>query len=207
VFYAEHGESEYGGRVLSEEHKKIRDYTEVIEHQIGDDPYNWVDDEVGEGDLNPYFYPPLEDVERVGVKALYFAYFFRWSMYENYQYIKDKFDFELAEGGRTNGTFTNFDSLDDKIDNVYYYMQFIKFGFGRAIRDASRMIQNDQMTRAEGLKLARLYDAEFPEKYFDDVLEFLGLDANEFGHYVDLHRNQEIWKRDGNEWALKYPIL
>ena len=23
------------------------------------------------------------------------------------------------------GTFTNFDSLDDKIDDLYYYMQFI----------------------------------------------------------------------------------
>ena len=33
------------------------------------------------------------------------------------------------------GTFTNFDSLDDKIDDVYYYMQFIKFGFGRTTRD------------------------------------------------------------------------
>ena len=32
-------------------------------------------------------------------------------------------------------------SLDDKIDNLYYYMQFIKFGFGRAVRDASRLIQ------------------------------------------------------------------
>src|SRR5262249_15052099 len=29
VFYAEHGESEYGGRVLSEESKKLRDFTEV----------------------------------------------------------------------------------------------------------------------------------------------------------------------------------
>ena len=40
VFYAEHGESEYGGRVLSEEHKKLRDITEVLEHQIGDHPDN-----------------------------------------------------------------------------------------------------------------------------------------------------------------------
>src|SRR5207249_3260933 len=36
VFYAEHGESEYGGKVLSEESTKSRDFTEVIEHQVGD---------------------------------------------------------------------------------------------------------------------------------------------------------------------------
>ena len=36
VIYAEHGESEYGGLVLSEESKMKRDLREVIEHQIGD---------------------------------------------------------------------------------------------------------------------------------------------------------------------------
>ena len=30
IFYAEHGESEYGGKVLSEESRKLRDFTEVI---------------------------------------------------------------------------------------------------------------------------------------------------------------------------------
>ena len=34
IFYAEHGESEYGGLVLQEDSKK-RDLREVIEHQMG----------------------------------------------------------------------------------------------------------------------------------------------------------------------------
>ena len=63
-------------------------------------------------------------------------------MFENYNYIKKEIpDFKENEYGRTEGTFTNFDSLDDKIDDLYYYMQFIKFGFGRATRDASRLVQ------------------------------------------------------------------
>lgn len=205
IFYAEHGESEYGGRVLSEEHRKVRDFTEVLEHQIGDDPLNWMDEEIEERDLAPYLYPNLGEVEEVGVKALYFAYFFRWSMLENYQYIQDKFEFQTAVGGRTDGTFTNFDSLDDKIDNLYYYMQFVKFGFGRATRDACRMIQNNQMTREEGLKLVRDYDAEFPKTFFHENLDYLGLDEPEFHRLVDLHRNSEIWAADGNAWKLRYP--
>jgi hypothetical protein len=206
VFYAEHGESEYGGRVLSEEHRKIRDFTEVIEHQVGDDPANWVDDVVGIGDLCPYLYPPLEDVARVGVKALYFAYFFRWSMYENYQYLKDKIDFRLAQNGRTDGTFTNYDSLDDKIDDVYYYMQYIKFGFGRASRDASRLIHNNHMTRDEAVTLARKYDGEFPRTHHAEVLDYLSMSNDEFSQVVDLHRNREIWRMAGNEWQLRQPI-
>jgi len=205
VFYAEHGESEYGGRVLSEEHRRTRDFTEVLENYVGDDPRNWVDDVVAYDDLAPYVYPPLEQVEIVGVKAFYFGYFFRWSMYENYLYIRDKIDFRTNAKGRTDGTFTNYDSLDDKIDNLYYYMQFIKFGFGRAVRDASRLIQNGHMTREEGLELARKYDDEFCYEHFDEVLAYLDLTRDEFDRIVDQHRNPEIWKKIGNRWVLRNP--
>ena len=205
IFYAEHGESEYGGRVLNEESKKIRDFTEVLEHQIGDDPVNWMDDEIEERDLAPYIYPDLSEVENVGVKALYFAYFSKWSMFENYNYIKDKIDFKTDPKGRTDGTFTNFDSLDDKIDNLYYYMQYVKFGFGRAVRDVSRMIQNGHMSREEGLSLVRLYDSEFPSSYHDDHANYLNLSEAEFVETVDRHRNPEIWDWKGNQWGLKFP--
>jgi N-acetyl sugar amidotransferase len=205
VFYAEHGESEYGGRILSEEHKKLRDFTEVLEHQIGDDPNNWVDGTVTKGDILPYLYPPIERVAQVGVKALYFGYFFRWSMFENYEYIKTKIDFHTTPCGRTDGTFTNFDSLDDKIDDVYYYFQFVKFGFGRAIRDASRMINNGHLTRSEGLALAQKYDGEFPTTHFEEALKYLSMSPDEFGRLVDLHRNDEIWEMAGNQWKLRHP--
>src|SRR4029078_3063404 len=114
-------------------------------------------------------------VERVGVKAMYFGYFFRWSMLENYKFICSKMEFAVHPAGRTPGTFTDFDSLDDKSDNIYYYMKYIKFGFGRAVRDACRMIQNGQMTRAEALDLARKYDGEFPDEFLDEMMDHRGV--------------------------------
>jgi hypothetical protein len=206
VFYAEHGESEYGGRVLSEESKKIKDFTEVIEHHIGDDPRNWVDDVVSQGDLNPYLYPDVDEVGRAGIRAMYFSYFFRWSMLENFRYIRTKIEFATHPAGRTVGTFTDFDSLDDKADNLYYYMQFVKFGFGRAVRDACRMIQNHQMTRDEALSLARKYDGEFPEEFLPEMMEYLHMDRAELERTIDLHRNPELWDRDGDTWRLRYPV-
>ena len=205
IFYAEHGESEYGGRVLSEEHRKIRDITEVLEHQIGDHPENWVDDVIEKQDLGPYLYPDIEEVESMGVTAMYFAYFFPWDIKQNYDYIRDKIDFRTALGGRTEGTFTNFDSLDDKIDNCYYYLQFIKFGFGRAIRDASRQIQRGHMSREEALDLVRKFDGEPPEVFLGETLDYLDMDPARFWEMIDLHRNPEIWVRAGNEWRLRHP--
>jgi N-acetyl sugar amidotransferase len=206
VFYAEHGESEYGGKVLSPEHQKMRDFSEVLENQVGDDARNWVDDTISRKELNAYVYPELDEVKRVGVKALYFGYFFKWSMLENYNFIRTKIDFKTHPKGRTPGTFTDFDSVDDKSDNLYYYMQYIKFGFGRAIRDVSRMIQNNQMTRAEGLRIAQQYDGEFPDEHLADMLDYLQLTRKEFDDIIDKHRNPEIWQKTANGWKLRHPL-
>ena len=204
VFYAEHGESEYGGLVLNEESERTRDLREVIEHQIGDYPENWISEEVTERDLAPYIYPSESEIENIKLDAYYFGYYFKWSMLENYHYVKLKMpNFKTNPHGRTKGTFTDFDSLDDKIDALYYYMQYIKFGFGRATRDSCRMIQNNQMTREEAIELARKYDGEFPEDDFDEVLNYLELNQESFEEIVNKHRNTEIWKSGkDNKWKL-----
>ena len=207
IFYAEHGESEYGGLVLNQESQKIRDYEEVIEHQIGDYPENWIDDEISEDDLAPYLYPKLDN-NNFKTTALYFSYFFKWSMADNYDYVKENLPkFKTSEFGRTSGTFTNFDSLDDKIDDLYYYMQFIKFGFGRCVRDASRFVQNNKISREEAVRYVEKYDGEFPKNNLDEVLNYLSLENKEFEEIIDKHRNDEIWtKNKKNEWPNSWEL-
>lgn len=204
IFYAEHGESEYGGLVLNEESEKKRDIREVIEHQIGDFPENWVNDTISLKDLDPYIYPNEQNLMKEKITAYYFSFFFKWSMLENFNYVKEKLPtFKCHPKGRTDGTFTNFDSLDDKIDCLYYYMQYIKFGFGRATRDSCRMIQNNQMTREESISKARLYDHEFPSTDFEEVIDYLNLKSEEFEKIVNMHRNDEIWRvSKNNQWEL-----
>ncbi len=211
IFYAEHGESEYGGKILSEDSAKIRNLSEVLENQIGDDPSNWIDDVVTEEDLNPYCYPDINVINNKKITAYYFGYFNKWSMFDNYIYLKNNnVPFELAENNRTEGTFTNFDSLDDQIDDLYYYMQYIKFGFGRSIRDSARLIQNGIISKEEGYHLIKKYDGEFPRKYFKNVIDYLDVsNENEFIHIVDQHRNEEIWSKDrksNSEWNLRSKI-
>lgn len=206
VFYSEHGETEYGGNKLHDKSDMIRDFSEVLENMIGDDPRNWVDDVVSEKDLNHYIYPDLEDVQKAGVKAVYMSYFFKWDQWSNYEYVKKHIDFQESPCGRSEGTFTRHDSLDDKIDDLYYYMQYVKFGFGRAIRDASRMIQNGHLDREEGLELCRKYDGEFPRRHLKEVLEYLSLTEAEFDDIIDKHRNKELWHLDNGRWKLRNPL-
>lgn len=231
VFYAEHGESEYGGLVLDEEHRRTRDLTEVLEHQVGDDPRNWAVDGISERDLAPYVYPDLDDIDRVGVKAYYYSYFWPWDVYENAKLARDKMGFGQAHNdkmspddaheflklglpswwGKSDGSFEGFDSIDDKIDDLDFFMMFVKFGFGRATRMASRLIQGGHLTRDQGLDLVRRYDGEVPSSYLPAVLEYLEMSEAELREIVDKHRNPEIWKLEPTEdrnidtWRLRYP--
>ena len=203
IFYAEHGESEYGGLVLSEKSKKLRDVKEVIEHQIGDYPENWESKNVSKSDLSPYIYPTDETLKKNKILAYYFSYFFKWSMFDNYNYVKKLLpNFRENSQGRTEGTFTNFDSLDDKIDDLYYYMQYIKFGFGRSTRDVSRFIQNGHLNKSEGLKFIKKYDGEYPQRNLQVVLDYLSLKQYDFDEVIDKHRNLEIWRPRNNNWEL-----
>ena len=89
--------------------------------------------------------------------------------------------------------------MDDHIDHLYYYMQFIKFGFGRCLRDASRLVQNNHMSREDALNYIKKYDGEFPNDHLDKVLNFLNLDLIKLNQIIELHRNKEIWTKKGNE--------
>ena len=88
IFYAEHGESEYGGLILDEENTKKRKFQEVIEHGIGDYPENWIDDNISSYDIEPYVFPNEEILNKNYIHSHYFSYYFKWSINDNYRYVK-----------------------------------------------------------------------------------------------------------------------
>ena len=111
-----------------------------------------------------------------------------------------KINFKTAERGRTYGTFTNYDSLDDYTDDLYYYLNYIKFGYGRGIRDLSRHIQNEEIAREEAIILAQKYDGEFPEESIPPILDYMGIDRDEFNKIIDSHRTPSIWSQSDGTW-------
>ena len=89
------------------------------------------------------------------------------------------------------------------MDDLYYYMQYIKFGFGRAIRDLSRQIQNGEITRDEALELAKKYDGEYPEESIGKVCHFLRISEQELINIIDSHRNPKVWRKEDGQWCNK----
>jgi N-acetyl sugar amidotransferase len=208
VIYAEHGESFYGGHVLSEEHRRRRDLAEVLENQVGDDARNWAVDGITEADLYPYIMPDKVD----DIEAVYYSYYFPWDIFKNAHYCREKMGFEFAQHGmgpmdlgKSDGSFEGFDSIDDMIDDLDYYMMHVKFGFGRATRMASRLIQFGHLHREQGLARVRDYDGEWPRTYLEPVLDYLDLSVVNLHDIIDQHRNPEIWDLVDGTWKPKHP--
>ena len=107
---------------------------------------------------------------------------------------------------RTEGTFSKYNSIDDKIDGFHYWTTYIKFGIGRATYDAAQEIRNGHLTRDEGVALVKRYDGEFPQKYFDEFLQYISVSQDEFFDIVDQFRSPHLWEKIDDSWKLKHRI-
>lgn len=153
-------------------------------------------------------YLPLlrEDIDRSGIEVHYMSYFVPWSPQFNYYYAKEHAGFEPNPDGRSEGTYSKYASLDDRVDGQHYYTMYTKFGQGRAMNDACRDIRDGHITREEGVALMNRYDGEFPSKYFQEFLSYIGIDEEKYWEVIDGARSPHLWRKDGNEWVLRHPI-
>lgn len=156
-------------------------------------------------DLNPYLPCSKKAVAELDVQVHYLGYYVRWDPQEAYYFSVENSGFE-ANPERTEGTHSKYNSLDDRIDGFNFWTLFVKYGIGRSTYDCAQEIRNKKITRDEGLMLVEKYDGEFPNKYFDEVCEYLGLTKEEFFAISDKFRSPHLWQFDEDKkcWVLKF---
>ena len=125
-------------------------------------------------DFEPYLPLKKKEIETSDIKVMYLGYFLKWDPQECFYYASKNSGFK-SNTERTEGSYSKYSSIDDKIDPFHYYTTYIKFGIGRATYDASQEIRNDKIDRDEGIALVKKYDHEFPEKYFNEFLRLYRL--------------------------------
>lgn len=217
ILYGENGELEYGG-------------TEKFKNQPNQDPSEWVTefykgstiedlveagiqleeferDEISEKTIQLYKPPHPDEVQKLGAEMHWFSYYHKWTPQENYYYAVKHTGFEPNPEGRSEGTYTKYVSLDDKADGFHWYLQYIKFGMGRASRDAQSDIRRNHITREEGVILTRRYDHEFPKKYYPWFLNYLNISEDMFWYVMNLYRSRSnVWEQANGDWVLKYVV-
>lgn len=157
------------------------------------------------GDFAPYIPPTRETLELSGVEVHYLGYYLNWDPQECYYYAAEHTGFQ-ANPQRTEGTYSKYSSIDDRIDPFHYFTTLIKFGLGRASYDAAQEIRTGKITREEGINLVRKFDQEFPAKYFPDFLAYIDMAEEKFWSTVDQFRSPHLWEKNAGQWVLKHSI-
>ena len=125
-------------------------------------------------------------------------------MKRNFEFIK--LTLKCDKNGRSPGTFTSYDSLDDHIDSIYYHLQFLKFGFGRCWRDASRHIQLGQINISEAINFIQKYDDELNEYDLSETMKFLKLSRIEFFEILENIGIKKFGKKLEINTLIKLPF-
>ena len=157
-------------------------------------------------DLSLFMPPTLDVINNSKIEVHYLGYYLRWIPQEVYYYAVENTGFK-ARPFRTQGTYSKYNSIDDKIDDLHYYTTYIKFGIGRATYDASQEIRNKHITREEGVALVNKFDGEFPDKYFKEIMDYLEIDEEYFkNELTDRFRSPHLWSLD-DTWKLNYNVM
>jgi N-acetyl sugar amidotransferase len=182
---------------------------------------------IKKNELSPYL--PLDEiiVEQEKIEIHYLGYYLKWHPQSCYYYAVEYAGFE-ASPVRTPGTYSKYNSIDDKVDDLHYYTTGIKYGIGRASYDAAQEIRSGDIDRNEGVSLVKKYDHEFPSRFKDELFKYLSINPKEFpeaskmfeqpimdDNYFELLANQfrsaHIWyyekkKENKNSWFLRNQI-
>ena len=144
-----------------------------------------------------------KDAEKINMQIHYLGYYLNWVPQETFYYSVNKCNFR-PRPFRTQGTYSRYNSIDDKIDDLHYYTTFIKFGIGRTTYDVSQELRNDHLNIEEGKKLIKKYDGEFPDKYFSEIMKYLNISESLFLKLCNKFRPKHIWKKKGDNWLLRH---
>jgi N-acetyl sugar amidotransferase len=208
IFYGEN-EAEYGNPIAENEtslrdksYFVMRDLSEVY---LAGAPIPVLREKHGLelSDLMAYLPAPHEELEKANIQVHYLGYYLKWTPQEVYYYATEHTGFQ-ARPFRTEGTYSKYNSIDDKIDDLHYYTTYMKFGLGRASYDASQEIRNKHLTREEGVALVRQFDGEVPERYLQEAMDYLEMDIEEFMGLCDRFRSPHLWERGSGGWKLRH---
>jgi N-acetyl sugar amidotransferase len=153
-------------------------------------------------DIKPFL--PIEEsiLKEKEINIHYLGYYLKWTPQEVYYYAVENTGFK-ARPFRTQGTYSKYNSIDDKIDDLHYYTTYIKFGIGRATYDASQEIRNKHITREEGVALVNRFDGEFPDRYFSEIMEYLEMEEEFFHELCINFRSPHLWEKNNDKFKLR----
>lgn len=147
--------------------------------------------------------PHVDNLKNRNINVHYLGYYLNWIPQETFYYSVENLDFR-PRPFRTPGTYSKYNSIDDKLDDLHYYTTYVKFGIGRATYDVSQEIRNNHLSIEEGKKLIKKYDGEYPRHYMKEICEYLKITESQLGNLFNKFRSPHLWKKIKTKWYLRH---
>jgi N-acetyl sugar amidotransferase len=201
VIWGENSQQEYGGPLESiEKNTLTRHWMEEFGGLLG----NRIQDMIGvDGltarELTPYFYPEDKELEDAGILSLFLGHYFFWDARKQLEIVKQH-GFSVKEDGPVEGTYNNYENLDEEMHGLHDYLKFVKYGFGRATDHACIDIRNKRLTRQQGIELVKKYDGKYPHISVNAFIEYSGMSKDEIDEVIDSYTNPMLFKMDGDSF-------
>jgi N-acetyl sugar amidotransferase len=211
IVWGENSQAEYGGPEKDMQSKYLDSkWCENYGTRIGGQSKSFVGPDImlqhgiEKKFLNPYVYPSDAEIQKIGVTGIFLGSFIKWNTKNQLRKVCE-LGFTLHDGP-SEGTFTNYENLDNKIQGIHDYFKWIKFGYGRATDNASVQIRLKQISREEGMKLVIEHEGKLPEKFLNEFLKQWEMSRDEFLSITEKFTNKELFKQDehGNLIRDKY---
>lgn len=227
IFYGEN-EAEYGNPLLDNQTAK-RDHAYFASPDqskifLSGASVKELKDDFGlvDNDLEPYMPAHPDALAKVGAEVHYLGYYLKWHPQSCYYYSVEHGNFE-ASPERVPGTYSKYNSLDDKMDDFHWWTTHVKFGIGHATFDASQEIRSGDIDRDEGVALVKRFDGEFPERFLPALFDYLSIDPKHFPKasprfkdwkvtretflaLAEQFRSPHLWKKEGGQWILRHQV-
>lgn len=197
IIWGENSQLEYGGpENASKKDYLDRRWLEEFGGLLGNRVEDMQEVEgITKKDLLPYTYPDQKNLEQVGVRGIFLGYYFHWDARKQLAIIK-QYGFNVKNDGPVEGTYTNYENLDDATVSLHDYLKFVKYGFGRATDHACLDIRNEKITREEGIELVKKYDGKYPNYGVKNFTKYSGMLRHEIDAVIDSFTNKQIFTCD-----------
>ena len=174
---------------------------------------------ISKNELSLYLPPTEEDVIKKKINVQYLGYYLKWDQQGKYYYAVQNGGF-IPSPMRTSGTYSKYNSIDDKLDDFHFYTTLIKFGIGRVNYDVSQEIRNGEISIEEGKGLVKKFLYEFPKRFEGTLFKYLSFSEKEFpdiykyfeqpvmsrpyfDQLINNFRSPHLWYHHNDEWFLR----
>jgi len=129
-------------------------------------------------DLLPFRFPPKDELDRIGTRAIYLGNYIKWDTKKQVEKIKKDLGWQ---GQPVEGVppLYDYEKIECRWQGIRDYCKYIKRGHGRTNHLACIDIRNGELDRETGLLLTQKYDGKRPAS-LDMFLEILEITEDEF---------------------------